>query len=313
MNFRINKNQTNKMTEKIDTWKVAALYRFVALHHLEDLQVRLKTHCDDLGVCGTLLIAPEGVNGTIAGSHQAIDDMIDILDQLCDVRQGEVKYASASAKPFRRMKVRIKKEIITMRTDKAKPEEIVGTYVDPKDWNDIISDPDMIVLDTRNDYEIAIGTFENAINPDIKVFTEFAPYVEANLDPKKHKKIAMFCTGGIRCEKASSYMLNQGFENVYHLKGGILKYLEEIPEEQSLWKGDCFVFDRRVGVGHGLKEGRYDMCYSCGWPLTYEEVRHPSYEKGVSCLYCIDDLTEERAFGFRMRQQQSEQGLFKWD
>ncbi len=297
-------------TPSPDTWYVMALYRFVDLQDLPTLQASLKAKCLDLGICGTILLAPEGINGTIAGRFEAITEIEAFLNTHCGLSQGEVKYSTATEKPFRRMKVQLKKEIITMRTSCATPTERVGTYIEPKDWNAIISDPDVLVLDTRNDYEVAIGTFKNAVNPNISVFTEFVPYVQEHLNPQTHKKVAMFCTGGIRCEKASSFMLNQGFETVYHLKGGILKYLEEAPKEESLWEGACFVFDRRVGVEHGLQENNYSMCFNCGWPLTQADRDLASYEEGVSCVHCIDSLTEEKAQRLRMRQQQIESGLF---
>jgi UPF0176 protein len=293
-----------------DTWHVMAFYRFVKLEDLPHLKESIKATCTKLGLCGTILLAPEGINGTISGSWDAIETIQTFLDSLCGLLQGEVKHSTATEKPFRRLKVHLKKEIITMRSPLANPTERVGTYVEPKDWNAIISDPDVLVLDTRNDYEVAIGTFKNAVNPNISVFTEFAPYVETHLNPQQHKKVAMFCTGGIRCEKASSFMLNQGFETVYHLKGGILKYLEEAPADDSLWEGACFVFDRRVGIEHGLKENAYTMCFNCGWPLTPEDRALASYEEGVSCLHCVESLTEEKVKRLRMRQQQVESGLF---
>lgn len=301
----------NTLSLDTETWKVLALYRFVALEELEMLQAMLKQTCDELNLCGTLLLAPEGINGTIAGTPQAIEQMLKLLEKTCGISQGEIKTSYAHQKPFRRMKVRIKKEIVTMHNPKAQPTEVVGTYVEPQDWNALLKDPDVVVIDTRNTYEIAIGSFENAVNPNISTFTDFASYVESHLDPKQTKKVAMFCTGGIRCEKASSYMLNQGFETVYHLKGGILKYLETLPQEESLWNGACFVFDRRVGVEHGLKEGGYEMCFSCGWPLTVADRHLASYEKGVSCLHCIESLSPVSAERLRMRQQQSDAGLFE--
>lgn len=290
--------------EQNTPWTVAALYRFVTLEDLPKLQTEIKAVCDENGICGTLLIAPEGINGTIAGQGNAIDNIIECLDKIAGVRQGELKYSSAEEKPFRRIKVRLKKEIITMKAPEANPTKQVGDYVEPKDWNALINDPDVTLIDTRNTYETAVGIFNGAIDPKIETFTEFKDYVHENMDPKKQKKVAMFCTGGIRCEKASSYMLAHGFEEVYHLKGGILKYLEEIPAEESKWEGDCFVFDRRVAVGQDLEETPYQICYGCRFPLTPEDVKADSYEKGVSCPHCIDKLTPERARSFRMRHEQ---------
>ena len=283
-------------------WKVAALYRFVDIPDTAALKAEILPICLEKGVCGTLLVAPEGINGTIAAQGKNLEDIIDYLDQTLGIRQGELKYSHAEDKPFNRMKVRLKKEIITMRAPEANPNDKVGTYVSPDEWNDLIKDPEVTLVDTRNDYETRVGIFKNALDPDIKTFTEFKDYVQTNLDPEKHKKVAMYCTGGIRCEKASSYMLAHGFEEVYHLKGGILKYLETIPADQSEWDGDCFVFDMRVAVGHGLEEKDWHVCFGCREPLTSEDLAHSAYEQGVSCHYCIDSLTEERAKSLRARQ-----------
>lgn len=236
------------------TWKVAALYRFVALTDLPAHKAAVLDACAAAGICGTLLIAPEGVNGTIAGEPAALDRVIDLLDTRFGVRQGELKFSEAQDKPFVRLKIRIKKEIITMRAPEADPTRLAGQYVKPRDWNALLADPDVVLIDTRNDYEVASGTFTGAINPDIATFTGFKNFVQDNLDPAQHKKIAMFCTGGIRCEKASAYMRAHGFDEVYHLQGGIIQYLEDVPPEQSLWRGSCFVFDDRGALGHGLSE-----------------------------------------------------------
>lgn len=236
------------------TWKVAAFYRFVSVDDVPGQVAAVNQLCVAHDICGTVLIAPEGINSTMAGSPAQLDAVIEALDAMFGIRQGELKFSAASDKPFKRLKVRAKKEIITMRAPEADPTKIVGTYVAPQDWNALLADPDVVLLDTRNNYEVESGTFKGAIDPQIETFTGFKDYVEKALDPKQHKKIAMFCTGGIRCEKASAYMLAQGFEEVYHLKGGILKYLEEVPPEQSLWEGSCFVFDDRNALGHGLTE-----------------------------------------------------------
>jgi UPF0176 protein len=236
-----------------------------------------------------------------------MDAMIDFLDKKLGIKTSEraceLKFSHASEQPFDRFKVRPKKELITLRKPEANPHERVGTYVEPQDWNALINDPEVILVDTRNDYETKVGIFEGAIDPVMKIFTEFPNWVENNLDPAKHKKVAMFCTGGIRCEKASSYMLAHGFEKVYHLKGGILKYLETVPADQSKWKGDCFVFDRRVAIGHSLQEGGWRACHACGAPLSAQEIQLPEYEIGVSCHHCIDTLTPERIASLRQRQQ----------
>lgn len=285
-------------------WTIAALYRFVEINDTPAMQKRVREACEARGICGTLLLAPEGVNGTIAGQGEAIPEIIALLNEWLEVEKGEVKYSYAKNRPFKRLKVRLKKEIITMRQPEANPTKQVGTYVSPEEWNAIISDPDVVTIDTRNDYETAVGTFKGAIDPKTKIFTEFADYVEKNLSPEKNKKVAMYCTGGIRCEKASSYMLSQGFEEVYHLKGGILQYLEDVPQEESLWEGSCFVFDRRVAVDHGLAESPHLICYGCRYPLNPEDTAHEKYEEGVSCHHCRDRLTEEQIHSFRMRQSQ---------
>ncbi len=285
-------------------WTVAALYRFVELTDLPALQAEIKTACLENDVCGTLLIAPEGINGTIAAPEDGMTQIIALLDRLAGVTQGELKYSYATEKPFLRTKVRIKKEIITMAAPEADPTKLVGTYVEPQDWDTLCANPDVTLIDTRNDYETAVGIFKGAIDPNIQKFTDFKDYVAQNLDPAKHKKIAMFCTGGIRCEKASSYMLAHGFEEVYHLKGGILKYLETIPADQSQWDGECFVFDRRVAIGHGLEEGGHGLCYGCRYPVTDADKANPLYEEGVSCPRCHANLTEHKAASLRMRHQQ---------
>ena len=286
------------------TWSVAALYRFVALADLPALQAKARAACEMQGACGTLLIAPEGVNGTLAAPEAAMPALVDALDALFGVRQGELKFSAASKKPFVRLKVRLKREIITMRAPEADPTQRAGTYVAPKDWNAVIADPEVLVVDTRNRYETLVGSFQGAVDPGIDTFTEFKDFVAEKLDPAKHKKIAMFCTGGIRCEKASSFLLAHGFEDVVHLKGGILQYLEDVPAAESLWQGDCYVFDSRVAVGHGLAETGWDRCFGCGAPLTPEDLAAPSYEKGVSCRHCAETLTPERADAFRTRQAQ---------
>jgi UPF0176 protein len=289
-------------------FKVAALYKFTPIEDIEALRAEIYAFAEDIeGICGTLLLAPEGVNGTIAAHPEAMDRMIAFLDEKLGVREGskacELKYSSASLQPFNRFKVRPKKELITLRKPEADPNNLVGEYVEPKDWNDLINDPDVTLIDTRNDYETKVGIFEGAIDPDMKVFTEFPEWVEKHLNPDQHKKVAMFCTGGIRCEKASAYMLAHGFENVYHLKGGILQYLEEVPKEESKWDGECFVFDQRVSVKHGLEEGSWSVCHACREPLSEEDTQRAEYENGVSCHHCHDTLTPERTKALRQRQQ----------
>lgn len=291
------------MSEKI---VVAALYRFVTLDDFEALREPLLTVCQEQGVKGTLLLAHEGINGTIAGTRAGIDAVIAWLR--ADDRMADLSWKESfdEAQPFYRMKVKLKREIVTMGVSDVDPNEVVGTYVQPTDWNTLISDPDVLLIDTRNDYEVEIGTFKGAVDPHTKTFREFPDYVKQNVDPARHKKVAMFCTGGIRCEKASSYMKQQGFEEVYHLEGGILKYLEEVPQEQSLWKGECFVFDNRVTVKHDLTAGSFDQCHGCRRPISDEDKQSELYEKGVACPHCFDELTEDQKARFRERQKQVE-------
>jgi UPF0176 protein len=283
-------------------YQVAAFYRFISISDIESLKKSIVTFGESVeGLCGTILLAPEGVNATIAALN--LESMIDFLDETLGIRQGELKFSTSEEKPFNRFKVRPKKEIITLRMPQADPNKVCGTYVDADDWNDLINDPEVVLIDTRNHYETKVGIFRNALDPQLDVFSEFPEWVEKNLDPQKNKKVAMFCTGGIRCEKASSYMKQVGFEEVYHLKGGILKYLETIPAEQSLWDGECFVFDKRVSVTHGLEEGNAEVCYTCQSTLTAEEVKSPHYEKGISCQYCIEGLTPGKARSLRQRHE----------
>jgi UPF0176 protein len=286
----------------------AALYKFVELPNFTALQPNIHRACEEHHIKGTILLAREGINGTIAGKP---DDIHAVLQFLRTNPAFEGKFSNLEHKesyadehPFYRMKVKLKKEIVTMGVPSVNPNNTVGTYVKPEDWNELISDPDVILLDTRNDYEVHIGTFKGAIDPKTTTFREFPEYVAHNLDKTKHKKVAMFCTGGIRCEKASSYMLEQGFDEVYHLQGGILKYLESVPEEQSLWQGECFVFDQRVAVKHGLEVGEYDQCYACRMPLSPEEMQSPHYTAGISCPHCYSVLTEEKKKSLTERQKQ---------
>ena len=282
---------------------VAALYEFIHLPDYKELQPALKSLCDKEGIKGILLLAEEGINGTVAGSRQGINRLKALLEKRFQAL--EYKESSADEMPFHRMKVRLKKEIVTLGVPFINPNECVGTYVEPEKWNDLISDPDVLVLDTRNDYEVQIGTFKRAINPETETFREFPQFVKG-IDKNKYKRVAMFCTGGIRCEKASAYMLSQGFDEVYHLKGGILKYLETVPEKESLWDGDCFVFDRRVAVGHGLKEGHFDSCHGCRHPISEEDTKSPYYERGVSCPHCYDKLSPTQKASARQRQKQED-------
>jgi UPF0176 protein len=286
------------------TWTIAALYRFVPVADPAGLREELLELCRREGVCGTILIAPEGVNGTIAGSANAIDAVLDRLDRAVAIRLGEVKFSEATERPFGRLRIRVRPEIITMRAPEADPTRQVGTYVEPEDWNALIADPDTLVLDTRNAYETRIGTFAHAVDPGIDRFTQFKDFAARDLDPSRHKRIAMFCTGGIRCEKASSYLLAHGFEDVRHLKGGILKYLEMVPQSESLWQGDCYVFDNRTAVGAAVLPADWAACFGCGSPLSPDDRMEPTFEEGVSCPHCAPRLTEERRLRLRQRHIQ---------
>lgn len=290
------------------TYLTAALYKFVSLPHYKSLQMPLQKACEQHNIKGTILLADEGINGTIAGLPDDIHAVLNYLktDALFSGNFSDLEHKESFADehPFYRMKVRLKKEIVTLGVVGVSPTKKVGTYVKPEDWNALISDPDVILIDTRNDYEVDIGTFKGAVDPKTTTFREFPEYVANNLDKTKHKKVAMFCTGGIRCEKASSYMMDQGFEEVYHLQGGILKYLETVPEEKSLWEGECFVFDQRVAVKHNLAVGEYDQCYACRHPLSPEEMKSTQYTAGISCPYCFDKVSEEKRASLIERQKQ---------
>ncbi|MHA1597332.1 MAG: oxygen-dependent tRNA uridine(34) hydroxylase TrhO [Alphaproteobacteria bacterium] len=285
---------------------VAALYTFAALPDFRDRQAPLLAVCREAGVYGTLLLAHEGINGTIAGPRHGIDAAVAHIRQIPGCGDLQYKESFAETRPFYRMKVRLKKEIVTMGEPDVDPHKMVGTYVDPGDWNALISDPDVIVIDTRNDYEFAIGSFQGAIDPDIATFREFPDWFRKTIMPEaaKGKKVAMFCTGGIRCEKSTAFAKQLGVEAVYHLKGGILKYLETVPEEDSLWDGECFVFDQRVSIKHGLALGSYDTCHACRRPIDSGDKASAQYEAGVSCPHCHDIYDAKQKQRFRDRQHQ---------
>jgi UPF0176 protein len=283
---------------------IAALYHFTRLDDLPIKQARLKQLCLKNKVTGTLLLANEGINGTIAGSRQGIDAVIAHIQSLPGCADFVWKESTAADQPFARMKVRLKKEIVTMGQPDVDPNANVGHYVNPEDWNDLILSDDVVTIDTRNDYEVAIGTFKGAIDPETATFREFPAWWEANKDRFHNKRIAMFCTGGIRCEKSTNYLLGQGVPEVYHLKGGILKYLEEVPQEDSTWDGSCFVFDGRVSVDHGLKEGPHELCHACRGPILPEDKQRPEFEIGVSCHLCVDKTSDADKLRFRERQKQ---------
>ena len=283
---------------------VAALYHFTRFADPAALRAPLLELCRARGISGTLLLAGEGINGTIAGDRAGIDAVLAHIRALPGCADIEWKESTAVDAPFHRIKVRLKREIVTMGQPDIDPVSRVGHYVDPADWNDLISAPDVAVIDTRNDYEVAIGSFDGGIDPQTKSFGEFPAWWEANKHRFHNKRIAMFCTGGIRCEKSTNYLMGQGVEDVYHLKGGILKYLEEVPQDASKWDGECFVFDGRVSVGHGLAEGPHILCHGCRRPLLPEDRNHPAFEEGVSCHHCVDETTETDKARFRERQKQ---------
>ena len=290
--------------ERSQKTAVAALYRFVRLDDYESMREPLLNFCTERGVKGTLLLAHEGVNGTISGSETAIADVLSYLrsdDRLSDL---DCKFSYHEERPFLRMKVKLKREIVTMGLEDIDPNQSVGRYASPVEWNELIDDPECLVIDTRNDYEVEIGSFRGAINPGTKSFRDFPAWVDENLDPQKHKKVAMFCTGGIRCEKSTSLLVSKGFDDVWHLKGGILNYLEETPESSTRWEGECFVFDNRVAVNHQLEKGQYDQCFACRFPLDDAQKQSPLYVPGVSCPRCHDAHSEGQKKRFSERQRQ---------
>ncbi len=285
-------------------YTIAALYHFTRFDDPKAMQGPLQDHCRANGITGTLLLAHEGINGTIAGPRAGIDATLAYLRRLPGCADLDHKESAAKDQPFTRLKVRLKKEIVTMGQPDVDPLAKVGHYVDPEAWNALIRAPDVAVIDTRNDYEVAIGTFEGAVDPETASFREFPAWWQANKHRFHNKRIAMFCTGGIRCEKSTNYLLGQGVEDVYHLKGGILKYLEQVPADDSSWQGECFVFDRRVSVGHGLKQGPHMLCHACRRPLLPADAKHPDYEQGVACHHCADETSDADKARFRERQKQ---------
>lgn len=283
---------------------VAALYKFTRLPEFEGLQQPLLDLMSKHEVKGTLLLAAEGINGTVCGPRAGIDILKAFLDAQPAFAGLSYKESFSDEQTFYRTKVKLKKEIVTMGVEGIDPNRVVGTYVKPQDWNSLISDPEVLLVDTRNDYEVAVGTFKGALDPNTKAFRDFPAYVKEHLDPARHKKVAMFCTGGIRCEKSTAYLKEQGFDEVYHLEGGILKYLEEVPAEQSLWEGECFVFDQRVTVKHGLIQGSFDQCFACRRPISDEDKASDRYQQGVACPHCFDEMSEEQKARFSERQKQ---------
>ena len=289
------------------SYVVAAFYHFTGFQTPDALRPDLRRVAQAGQVKGSILVAPEGINGTIAGPRAGIDDVLAHIRGLPGCAGLDWKEADADTMPFRRLKVRLKKEIVTLGAP-ADPTARVGTYVAASDWNDVVHDPDTVVIDTRNDYETAIGTFAGAVDPETTSFGEFPNWWQANKDQFAGKRVAMFCTGGIRCEKASSWLLDQGVPEVLHLKGGILRYLEETPQDASTWNGECYVFDDRVSVGHGLTPGTHVMCHACGRPVSPSAQAHPAYRKGISCPACIDEYTDADRARFAQRQAQLDRG-----
>lgn len=288
-------------------FKIAALYKFAEILDPEKAQIEIRSNLKSLSIYGTILVGQEGLNGTISGSKENIHKAIAYIRQLKNFNDTDVKFSEAISNPFVRLKIKLKDEIVTIGDKTVNPLEISGKYIDPKDWNELIDNEDTILIDTRNDYECAIGTFKNAINPKTVKFRDFPEWVKNQnftTEEKQNKKIAMFCTGGIRCEKASSFMMSDGFNDVSHLKGGILKYFEDVSEEDSLWRGECFVFDDRVSVKHDLKRGTYDMCHGCRMPITEKDKASKKFIRGVACPSCFDSTTEDQKSRYMSRQKQ---------
>ncbi|MDH5655631.1 MAG: rhodanese-related sulfurtransferase [Spirochaetia bacterium] len=283
---------------------VAAMYKFVKFSNYRDFREPLLKLMKENGIKGTLLLADEGINGTVAGSYESIQFLISWLKK--DPRFSDLgcKFSYDESIPFNRVRVKLKKEIVTMGIHGIDPLKTVGTYISPADWNQLISDPEVLLIDTRNEYETRIGTFQNALIPHTDHFRQFPEYIRRNVNKNQHKKVAMFCTGGIRCEKATAYLKEMGFEEVFHLQGGILNYLEKVNSDDSMWDGECFVFDRRVSVNHLLEKGSYDQCHACRMPITEEEKNSPQYTHGVSCPHCFNQTTEKQKERFLQRQKQ---------
>mgnify|MGYP001158521351 FL=1 len=289
-------------------YKVAALYKFSKILDPLKLQNEIRKQLKEYSISGTILVGKEGINGTISSSNKKnLHFAIDFIKKIKGFKDLDIKFSSSDVNPFIRLKVKLKKEIVTIGDERIDPTEIVGEYVEPKDWNNLIKQKDTIIIDTRNNYECSIGTFQNSLNPKTNKFREFPEWINKQKfteKDKKNKNIAMFCTGGIRCEKASSFMKKNGFNNVFHLRGGILKYFESVSEKESRWKGECFVFDDRVSVKHDLSEGTYDMCHGCRMPITEDDKKSSKYIRGVACSKCFDETTEEQKSRYMSRQKQ---------
>ena len=301
MYYIILTNKGNIMSKIV----VCTMYKFVILEDFQELRQPILNVMLENKVQGTLLLANEGINGTVTGSRKGINSLLKYLKSNSRLATINHKESYHEDMPFSRSKVKLKKEIVTLGVEEINPNKVCGKHIKPKDWNALISNPDVLLVDTRNEYEVAIGTFKNAVNPHTKSFREFPEYVDNNLDPKKQKKVAMFCTGGIRCEKSTALMLAKGFEEVYHLDGGILKYLEEVPKEETMWEGECFVFDSRVSINHDLEKGSYDQCFACRMPITEDDKLKSEYQKGIICHHCHDNVSYEQRQRFVEREKQS--------
>ena len=289
----------------IEVYKNIGFYKFVQINFPEILKEEFYVFCKKNRILGTLILSSEGINGMLAGATTSIDSFIKLMEKF-DLKKSDFKVSTSEVKPFNRLRIKVKKEIISLGFPEiSNPNENVGTYVEPKDWNSLIEQDDVVLIDTRNYYESSIGTFNKAKLPETKNFKQFPKFINT-LDLNKDSKVAMFCTGGIRCEKASSFLLSKGFKEVFHLKGGIIKYLEEVPEKESKWEGECFVFDNRVAIEHNLVQGTYSICNGCGEPIKKEDLESPKYEKGVSCTSCFDSLSDEKIKSSKERQKQIE-------
>ena len=300
-------NYLNTNNSTLDKYIISTFYKFLVLENYKELKIKFDKSLSKTNIKGTILLANEGVNGTIAGSESDLKKFFLYIDKFSQFKDITPKFSSSNKNPFLRMKVRLKKEIVTIGIPEVSPSNLVGKYLNVEEWNEFLNESDSMIIDTRNDYEVSIGTFKNSINPKIKSFRNFPNWVQKNLIDKKvskKSKIGMFCTGGIRCEKSTSYLKQLGFENVFHLDGGILKYLENVKSDENEWKGECFVFDYRVSLNNSLEKGEYEMCYACRMPLSKENKKNKHYLKGQSCEYCYDQTTIKQKKRFNEREKQ---------
>ena len=300
-------NYLNTNNSTLDKYIISTFYKFLVLENYKELKIKFDKSLSKTNIKGTILLANEGVNGTIAGSKSDIKKFFLYIDKFTQFKDITPKFSSSNKNPFLRMKVRLKKEIVTIGIPEVSPSNLVGKYLNVEEWNEFLNESNSMIIDTRNNYEVSIGTFKNSINPKIKSFKDFPKWVQKNLIDKKvskESKIGMFCTGGIRCEKSTSYLKQLGFENVFHLDGGILKYLENVKSDENEWRGECFVFDYRVSLNNSLEKGEYDMCYACRMPLSKENKKHKHYLKGQSCEFCYDQTTRKQKERFNERERQ---------